>query len=137
MDRDHAPLIKLSYAREEELNLCMSPCPMSCSHVRAPARLTLATKRIASHLNDPRTKEEERHGLCVYVLKRRSQVASRTYVGAMGQHLHTDGVWNLDFFRIEYADAVCPEETANPAAAPSKAAILCSRTSQVGFMIRV
>ena len=26
-------------------------------------------------------------------------------LGTLGQHLHTDGVLNLDFFRIEYADA--------------------------------
>ena len=31
-----------SCAREEELNLCMSPCPMSWSHVQAPAWLTPA-----------------------------------------------------------------------------------------------
>ena len=31
-----------SIAREEELNLCMSPCPMSWSHVQAPAWLTPA-----------------------------------------------------------------------------------------------
>ena len=45
---DAQPCRTRTRAREEELNPCMSPCPMSWSHVQAPAWLTPALSNIAS-----------------------------------------------------------------------------------------